>query len=48
VKRDAAEQILPLEKIPSALVYMQAGNGRPRRGLSSLQRPGAASAAGIS
>ncbi|WP_457674588.1 protein-glutamate methylesterase/protein-glutamine glutaminase [Thiolapillus sp.] len=48
VKRDAAEQILPLEKIPSALVYMQAGNRRPLRGQPSLQPTGAATAAGIS
>ncbi|WP_456372499.1 protein-glutamate methylesterase/protein-glutamine glutaminase [Thiolapillus sp.] len=47
VKIDAAEQVLSLDKIPSALVYMQASRGRPSRTLSALERLKTASAANI-
>jgi len=38
VKCGAAEQILPLEKIPSALIYLLAGKGKTIHNTNSLRQ----------
>ncbi len=44
VKQGAAEQILPLEKIPPTLAYLLASKGKPKPASNSLQRLRAATA----
>lgn len=48
VKQGAAEQILPLEKIPATLVYLLASKGKPKQTSSSLQKLRAATATSFS
>ena len=48
VKQGAAEQILPLEKIPATLVYLLSGKGKTKPASSSLQRMQAATAPSFS
>jgi two-component system chemotaxis response regulator CheB len=48
VKQGAAEQILPLEKIPATLAYLLASKGKPKPALSSLQKLRAATATDFS
>lgn len=44
VKHGAAEQVLPLEKIPSTLVYLLSSEGKSKQSSGSLQRLRAATA----
>ncbi len=48
VKQGAAEQILPLEKIPATLAYLLASKGKSKPALSSLQKLRAATATSFS
>ncbi|WP_457668303.1 protein-glutamate methylesterase/protein-glutamine glutaminase [Thiolapillus sp.] len=44
VKQGAAEQILPLDKIPATLIYLLSGKGKTQQASGSLQRLRAATA----
>ncbi|WP_456413728.1 protein-glutamate methylesterase/protein-glutamine glutaminase [Thiolapillus sp.] len=48
IKRGAAEQILPLEKIPAALIYLLAGKGKTLHNTNRLRQRQMAAAASFS